>query len=209
MESNDTIVVRAREFASFLHTRRTIRDFDAASVPDEVVEACVRAAGSAPSGANQQPWTFVIVRDAGVRSQIRQAAEEEERAFYEHRAPVEWKTALAPLGTDANKPFLETAPILIAIFVQSYGRLPDGKKIKHYYPVESVGIATGMLITAFHNVGIATLTHTPSPMNFLNQILGRPSNERPFLLLIGGYRSANAALPNIHRKPFNEICTIV
>lgn len=192
-----------------MHTRRTIRQFAATPVPDEAVEACIHAAGSAPSGANQQPWSFVIVRDIETRKRIREAAEAEEREFYDHRAPDEWLDALRPMGTDSNKPFLETAPILVAIFVQSYGLTDDQRKTKHYYAVESVGIATGMLITAFHNIGLATLTHTPSPMNFLNQILSRPSNERPFLLLVGGYAASDAKVPDLIRKPFHEICTIV
>jgi iodotyrosine deiodinase len=167
----------------------------------------VLVAGGAPSGANLQPWHFVIVSDAAIKMKIRHAAEEEEREFYQHRAPQEWLDALAPLGTDAEKPFLETAPYLIAIFSQSYGVLPDGRKVKNYYVQESVGIATGMLITAIHLAGLTSLTHTPSPMGFLNQILDRPANEKPFLLLVVGHPAADAMVPDIGKKPLSEIAT--
>jgi nitroreductase len=167
-----------------------------------VIEHCIAAAGTAPSGANQQPWHFVAVSDADVKRRIRLAAEAEEREFYERRAPEEWLEALRPIGTDWQKPFLETAPWLIAIFVQKWGRAADGRKVKHYYPTESVGIATGILITALHTAGLATLTHTPSPMGFLNEILGRPADsERPFLLLVTGHPAAGARVPAIDRKP--------
>ena len=156
-----------------------------------------------------QPWHFVVVSEPAVKRQIRQAAEAEEREFYSGRAPQEWLDALAPLGTDEHKPFLETAPYLIAIFAQSYGLLPDGRKVKNYYVQESVGIATGLLITALLHSGLATLTHTPSPMGFINQILGRPKNERPFLLLDVGYPAENAQLPVITKKPLSEIATFL
>lgn len=169
----------------------------------------MRNAGTAPNGANMQPWHFVIVSDPAIKRQIRLAAEAEEQEFYQNRAPAEWLAALAPLGTDAHKPFLETAPYLITIFAQSYGLLPDGRKVKHYYAQESVGIATGFLIAALHYAGLATLTHTPSPMNFLNDILGRPANERPFLLLVVGYPAANAQVPDIRKKPLAEIATFL
>jgi nitroreductase len=178
-------------------------------VPRSVIEACLRTAGTAPSGANQQPWHFVAVSDPAVKSHIRQAAEAEEREFYERRASQEWLDALAPLGTDAHKPFLEIAPYLIAIFAQTYGMGADGGKIKHYYVTESVGIATGLLIAALHHAGLATLTHTPSPMGFLNEILGRPANERPFLLLVVGYPAENAQVPAITKKALEEIATFV
>jgi len=198
---------RAQAICDELRRRRTVRDFSDRAVPRSVIEACVRAAGSAPSGANLQPWHFVVVSDPATKCKIRAAAEEEEREFYTTRAPQEWLDALAPLGTDANKPFLETAPFLIAIFVQSYGVLPDGRKVKNYYASESVGIATGMLITALHHSGLATLTHTPSPMGFLNGILNRPDNERPFLLLVAGYPASGAQVPTITKKPLDEIAT--
>jgi nitroreductase len=198
---------RARDFAADLARRRTVRDYSDRSVPREIVEDCLRAAGTAPSGANLQPWHFVAISDPDVKREIRVAAEAEEREFYEHRAPAEWLAALEPLGTDSEKPFLETAPWLIAVFVQDHGLTADGKKVKHYYAKESVGIATGMLITAFHHAGLATLTHTPSPMGFLNRILDRPKNEKPFLLLVVGYPAEDAKVPDIHRKPLSEIAT--
>jgi len=182
--SDDAMIEAARGFRDLMSRRRTVRDFDARPVPRQVIEACLAAAGSAPSGANQQPWHFVAVVDPAIKRRIRFAAEAEEREFYERRAPEEWLEALQPIGTDWHKPFLETAPWLIAVFVRKWGRAADGSKVKHYYPAESVGIATGILITALHEAGLATLTHTPSPMGFLNEILGRPADaERPFLLL--------------------------
>lgn len=202
------MVRRAREFREEMQRRRTVRDFSDRRVAREVVEEALVAAGTAPSGANMQPWHFVVVEDPEVKRRIRGAAEEEEREFYERRAPQEWLDALAPLGTDPEKPFLETAPYLIAVFVQRYGMLPDGRKMKHYYPIESVGLATGMLITALHHAGLATLTHTPSPMGFLNEILDRPSNERPFLLLVVGYPADDAMVPDIEKKPLEEIVSV-
>jgi iodotyrosine deiodinase len=200
---------RAAEFAGHMARRRTVRDFSDRPIPEGVIDDCIRAAGTAPSGANLQPWHFVVVTDPAVKARIRVAAEEEERDFYEKRAPKKWLDALAPLGTDANKPFLETAPALIAIFAESYGERPDGTRVKHYYATESVGIATGLLIAAVHNAGLASLTHTPSPMGFLNEILGRPARERPFLLLVVGYPSDDARVPDIHRKSLNGIRTTV
>jgi nitroreductase len=192
---------RAQDFHALMQRRRTVRDFDPRPVPREVIAACIAAAGTAPSGANQQPWHFVAVSDPDVKRRIRLAAEAEEREFYERRAPEEWLDALRPIGTDWHKPFLETAPWLIAIFVQKWGRAADGSKVKHYYPTESVGIATGLLITALHTAGLATLTHTPSPMGILNEILGRPADaERPFLLLVVGHPAADARVPAIERK---------
>ena len=198
---------RAAEFADELHRRRTVRDYAPREVPREVIEQCVRAAGSAPSGANLQPWHFCVVADPAIKQRIRAAAEQEEREFYEHRAPAEWLEALAHLGTDASKPFLEIAPYLIVCFVQLWGVREDGAKIKHYYAQESAGLATGMLIAALHHAGLATLTHTPSPMGFLNEICGRPENERPFVLLVTGYPATDAKVPDIHRKPFSEIAS--
>jgi nitroreductase len=200
---------RAAEFAAELQRRRTVRHFSDRPVPREVIEDCLRAAGSAPSGANRQPWHFVVVTDPAVKRRIRQAAEQEEREFYRHRAPKEWLEALAALGTDEHKPFLEAAPVLVAIFAQSWGVLPDGRKLKHYYAQESVGIATGFLIAALHHAGLVSLTHTPSPMRFLNQILGRPENERPFLLLVVGHPAPDAQVPDISRKRLHEIASFV
>jgi nitroreductase len=203
----EEMVLRAKEFRADMQRRRTVREFSDRPVDRGVIEECLVAAGTAPNGANMQPWHFVVVRDPELKRRIRGAAEEEEREFYEHRAPQEWLDALAPLGTDAEKPFLETAPYLIAIFVQRYGLLPDGRKLKHYYPIESVGIATGILITALHHAGLVTLTHTPSPMGFLNEILSRPTNERPFLLLVVGYPTEDARVPDIRKKSLDEICS--
>lgn len=199
---------RAQAFASELARRRTVRDYAPTPIPDGVLDDCIRAAGAAPSGANLQPWHFVVVTDPAIKARIREAAEAEEREFYESRATPEWLAALEPLGTDANKSFLETAPALIAIFAEAYGERPDGSKVKHYYAQESVGIATGLLIAAIHHVGLASLTHTPSPMGFLNEILGRPVRERPFLLLVVGYPAANAQVPDISRKPIDVIRTV-
>jgi iodotyrosine deiodinase len=207
--SVDEMKRRAAEFAADLRRRRTVRHFSDRPVPREIIEDCLRTANSAPSGANMQPWHFVVVTDPDVKRRIRAAAEEEERQFYQERAPQEWLDALAPLGTDADKPFLETAPYLIAIFVQNYGLLPDGRRVKHYYAHESVGIATGMLIAAVHHAGLASLTHTPSPMGFLNDILGRPNNEQPFLLLVVGYPADDAVVPRIDKKSQADVTTFV
>lgn len=203
----DDMSRRAAEFYEEIRKRRTVRDFSARPVAREIIEYCVRAAGTAPSGANMQPWHFVVVSDAETKHRIRVEAEQEEQEFYRHKAPQEWLDALAPLGTDEHKPFLETAPYLIAVFAQSYGVLPDGRRVKHYYAQESVGIATGFLIAALHHAGLATLTHTPSPMNFLNDILDRPKNERPFLLLVVGYPSDDAVVPVITKQPLDSIAT--
>ncbi len=201
---------RARQFHLELKRRRTVRHFSSRPVPRAVIESCLRTATTAPSGANLQPWHFVVVSDPETKHRIRLAAEEEERHFYQHRAPQEWLDALAPLGTDEHKPFLDRAPYLIAIFAQKHGRLADGRRVKHYYPLESVGLATGMLIAALHVAGLATLTHTPSPMKFLNELLGRPkSSERPFLLLVVGYPARNATVPAIGRKPLDDVVTYV
>lgn len=196
-------------FADELSQRRTVRDFASTPVPREVIEHCLRAAGSAPSGANQQPWRFVAVADATIKHRIREAAEAEEREFYGRRAPEEWLRALEPLGTDADKPFLEVAPWLIAIFYERFGLDAEGGKQKRYYPHESVGIATGMLIAALHRAGLATLTHTPSPMGFLNEILGRPRNEMPFLLLVVGHPADGCQVPDIERLPLKDIATFL
>ena len=205
----DEMRQRAADFYAQMKRRRTVRDFSDRPVPRDIIETCLMTAGTAPNGANLQPWYFVVVGDPAIKRQIRAAAEAEEREFYERRATEEWLDTLAPLGTDANKPFLETAPYLIAIFAQSYGMGPDGAKIKHYYVQESVGIATGMLITALHQAGLATLTHTPSPMNFLNEILGRPGNERAFLLLVVGYPAQGTQTPRINKKSLDEIAAFL
>lgn len=194
-------VAVAAAFADELSCRRTVRDFAATPVPREIIEHCLRAAGTAPSGAHQQPWRFVAVADGAIKRRIREAAETEEREFYERRAPQEWLQALALLGTDADKPFLEVAPWLIAVFYERFGLDNEGNKHKRYYPHESVGIATGMLITALHRAGLATLTHTPSPMGFLNEVLERPRNEMPFLLLVVGHPAADCWVPDIRRLP--------
>jgi iodotyrosine deiodinase len=203
------LVTRARAFHEQMAGRRTVRDYADRPVPREVIEAAIRTAGTAPSGANLQPWHFTAVGsgDRDLRRRIREAAEEEEREFYEHRAPQEWLDALAPIGTDWRKPFLEVAPWLIAVFVQPNGRRPDGTIFKHYYAAESVGIATGFLIAALHHAGLATLTHTPSPMGFLNGLLDRPLHERPFLLLVTGYPAPDAQVPDIGRKPFDAMAS--
>lgn len=207
--SEETMVARATDFYAEMRRRRTVRDFAPDPVPKKVIEACLQVAGTAPNGANQQPWHFVVVSDPDIKRQIREAAEAEEREFYERRAPDDWLEALAPLGTDAHKPFLETAPYLIAIFAESHGVNEAGERVKHYYVQESVGIATGMLITALHHAGLASLTHTPSPMKFLNEILERPKRERPFLLLVVGYPAPDAQVPNIQKKPLDEIATFL
>jgi nitroreductase len=200
---------RAVSFYEEMQRRRTVRQFSNRPVSRDVIEQCIRAAATAPSGANLQPWHFVVITDQSVKRQIRLAAEEEEKEFYTRRAPKEWLEALAPLGTDEHKEFLEIAPYLIAVFVERYGELPTGAPVKHYYPKESVGIACGVLITAIQQVGLASLTHTPSPMKFLNKILGRPGNESPFLLLVVGYPASDAIVPNIKRKRLEDVCTFV
>lgn len=192
-----------------MEQRRTVRNYSARPVARAVIEECLRAARTSPSGANLQPWHFVAVADPAVKSEIRAAAEEEEREFYEHRAPAEWLEALRPLGTDWRKEFLEIAPWLIAIFSKPYGVLPDGSRMKHYYATESIGIATGILVAALHHAGLTTLTHTPSPMAFLNRILARPAHEKPFLLLVVGHPAAEACVPDIKRKRLEEVSTVL
>jgi iodotyrosine deiodinase len=198
------MIERAEAFFHQANRRRSVRIFSDRAVPRPVLEHCLRAASTAPSGANLQPWHFVVVSDPEVKKKIRAAAEIEERAFYSGRAPEEWLNALKPLGTNSEKPFLEIAPCLIAIFAQSYHLDDAGNKIKHYYVSESVGIATGILMTALHNAGLACLTHTPSPMGFLNGILQRPNNERPFLLLVVGYPPEDVTVPRIRRKEMDD-----
>jgi nitroreductase len=198
---------RAREFHEHLAKRRTVREYSERPVPREVLEHCLLAAGTAPSGANQQPWHFAVVSDPTIKKQIREAAEQEERAFYSGRAPDEWLRALEHLGTDEHKPFLERAPYLIVIFAENHGVRPDETKVKNYYVSESVGIATGMLIAAVHNAGLVSLTHTPSPMGFLSKVLGRPPNERPFLILVVGYPADDVKVPVITKKRLDEIAS--
>lgn len=205
----DTMKRRAALFYENVRRRRTVRDFSERRVPHEVIEDCVRAAGTAPNGANMQPWHFVVVSNPEVKRRIRMEAEKEEHEFYHDKAPQEWLDALAPLGTNEHKPFLEHAPYLIVIFAESYHLLPDGNKVKHYYAQESVGIATGILITAVHHAGLVSLTHTPSPMRFLNEILGRPPSERPFLILVVGYPAEHATVPLITKKSLREMATFV
>lgn len=200
---------RAEEFYNLIRKRRTVREFSENPVPDGIIENCILAAGTAPNGANKQPWHFVVVKDAEIKKSIREAAEEEEREFYNKRAPEDWLEDLVPFRTNEHKPFLEKAPVLIGIFSQSFHVTETGKKEKHYYVKESVGIATGMLITALHNSGLATLTHTPSPMGFMNKIMNRPAHEKAFLLLVVGYPADGVQVPDITKKKLNEIATFL
>lgn len=193
--SVDDMQKRAEDIRLMLSKRRTIRDFSDKPVPRAVIETCIRAAGTAPSGANHQPWYFVAISDPVIKRQIRLAAEEEEREFYSSRASEEWLDALSPLGTDAQKPFLETAPWLIAVFAQRRGGVSVGEDKKNYYVTESVGLATGLLITALHGAGLGTLTHTPAPMGFLTEICGRPKTEKPFVLMVVGHPAKDAQIP--------------
>ena len=195
---------RAKSFNELLQKRRTVRNFSDKPVPRNLIEQCLLAANSAPSGANRQPWHFAVISSPEKKRQIREGAEEEEREFYQSRAPQDWLDALAPLGTDANKPFLERAPYLVAIFGQKFELDSQGKKKKNYYVAESVGIATGLLIAALHNAGLATLTHTPSPMKFLNRILDRPDTEKPLMVLVVGYPENDAKVPAISRKSLEQ-----
>jgi iodotyrosine deiodinase len=201
---------RAAEFNDEIQRRRTVRAFEARPVPRSIIDSCLLAAGSAPSGAHMQPWHFVAVADSSIKARIREAAEIEERDFYQRRAPAEWLAALEPLGTDEHKPFLEVAPWLIVVFLKRFCRLPDGRKVKNYYTDESVGIATGFLLAALHHAGLASLTHTPSPMGFLNGILGRPKDlERPFMIVVAGYPEKGVVVPDLRRKRLEEIATFV
>ena len=190
----------ATAFLETMASRRTVRAFDDRPVPRAVIEACLETANRAPSGANMRPWHFAVVGDPGIKHRIRVAAEDEERAFYAERAPREWLEALAPLGTDWQKPFLETAPWLIALFGERHGLLPDGRRVKHYYVPESVCLAGGFLLCALHHAGLATLTHTPSPMGFLNEILDRPAHEKPYLLIVAGHPAPGCRVPRLERR---------
>ncbi|MEX0846009.1 MAG: nitroreductase family protein [Balneolaceae bacterium] len=205
----EEMIQRAEEFYQLIKKRRTIRDFSDRPVPREIIEKCIMAAGTAPNGANKQPWHFVVVSDPKVKKKIRVEAEKEEHEFYNRRAPEDWLEDLIPFGTDENKPFLEKAPYLIGIFAQNFKLDEDGEKEKHYYVKESVGIASGILITALHNAGLATLTHTPSPMGFLNEIMERPAHEKPFLLLVVGYPEKGVKVPVISKKPLDKIASFI
>ncbi len=196
---------RSRRFLAEMRRRRSVRAFSTEPVPTELVANAVEVAGTAPSGAHQQPWTFVVVADRDVKRRIREAAEDEERRSYESRMPDAWLEALRPLDTDWRKPHIEDAPYLIVVFEHAYGRRPDGSKIKHYYVKESVGIAVGLLLASLHDAGLATLTHTPSPMGFLREILERPENERPYVLIPVGYPADDCTVPDLERKPLAEI----
>lgn len=205
--STDEMNLRSKSLLHQIQQRRSVRDFSSQNVPIEVIKNCIKTAASAPSGANKQPWHFSLVQDKKIKKEIRVAAENEEKQFYEHRASKEWLEDLNQFGTDWKKPFLETAPFLIIIFSQVFEKNADGENRKNYYVNESVGIAAGFLLAALHNAGLATLTHTPSPMNFLARILKRPDNERAFLLIPVGYPSINAKVPIISKKPFSKIYT--
>ncbi|MBN1227008.1 MAG: nitroreductase family protein [Deltaproteobacteria bacterium] len=204
--SEEDMRQRALAFYEDMRRRRSIRQFSDRTIPRDIIEKCIRAAATAPSGANMQPWHFEVVSDRDTKREIRKAAEKEEVDFYRKRAPEKWLNALKPLGTNRYKPFLEVAPYLIVIFSERYKRLRDGTIEKHYYVTESVGIATGILITAIHNAGLVSLTYTPSPMNFLNEILQRPASEKAFLILVVGYPDKNATVPEINKKAFKEVC---
>ena len=198
-------VGRSRDFLDDVRRRRSVREFSRDSVPYELIENAIAAAGTAPSGAHQQPWTFVVVSDSDVKRQIREAAEEEEQRSYESRMPDEWLEALSALGTDWRKPHIEDAPYVVVVFEQAFGLRPDGSKVKHYYVKESVGIAVGFLLASLHRAGLAALTHTPSPMGFLREILERPVNERPYVLIPIGYPAEGCVVPDLERKPLDEI----
>lgn len=196
-------------FLDEMKRRRTVRDFSDRAVPAKLIENAIAAAGTAPSGANMQPWYFVAVQDEGLKRSIRLAAEKEEKEFYGHRASEEWLGALEPFGTNDQKPFLETAPWLIGVFLRKFSYSATGERKKNYYTPESVGIATGILITSLHTSGLATLTHTPSPMGFLRETMGRPKDEKPYLLVVTGYPGKEAMVPDITRKPLNEVMTMI
>lgn len=207
--SNSKMLKNSEDYYQHLNKRRTVRDFSSEEVPEEVILNCIKTAGTAPSGANLQPWHFVAVKSPEIKKKIRIAAEEEERKFYHERASDEWLDALSHLGTDEHKPFLETAPWLIPVFVEKHRVNEEGEILKNYYTMESVGLATGLLLSALHNAGLVTLTHTPSPMRFLNKICGRPKNEKPFVLIVCGYPAENAQVPDISRKSIDEIATVL
>ena len=199
----------ANQFFQKVSSRRSVRDFSSDDFPIDIIKNCIKSASTAPSGANKQPWHFVIVKDPKIKRKIRKAAEIEEKEFYGGRAPKEWLDDLNQFGTDWNKPFLEEAPYLIVVFSKKFDINDDGTNTKNYYVSESVGIASGLLLIALHNAGLVTLTHTPSPMAFLSDILNRPPSDKPYLIIPVGYPSENAEVPNIKKKTFKEICTIL
>lgn len=208
VKDGETMTERSREFFDLMKNRRTVREYSDKPVPREVIENAILTAGRAPSGANKQPWHFVAISSADVKAQLREAAEEEEREFYGGRASDEWLKDLEPFGTDANKPFIEKAPWLIAVFRETYGLDAEtGERTTNYYVHESVGIACGFLLAALHNAGLATLTHTPSPMGFLSKLCGRPNNEKPIMLIVAGYPEEDVQVPNIDKKSLEEIST--
>ncbi|MDW5415685.1 nitroreductase family protein [Iodobacter sp. CM08] len=208
-QAPSNMLENATQFYKTMQRRKTIREFSNRPVARAVIEQCLLAAGTAPSGANHQPWHFAVIESPSIKQQIRLAAEAEERDFYTRRAPQDWKEALAPLGTDAEKPFLEIAPYLIVIFGQKHCEFNDGLRLKNYYVPESVNIATGFLIAALHHSGLATLTHTPSPMGFLNEICGRSKDEKPYILLVVGYPAEHCQVPNILKKPLHDIASFL
>lgn len=200
------MIARGHEFFEQMDRRRSVREFSAAPVPREAIEWAIRTASTAPSGAHMQPWTFVAIDDPAIKREIRIAAEQEERKSYETRMPEQWRRALAPLGTDWHKPYLETVPYIVVVFEQTTGVDEAGEPRKHYYVRESVGIACGMFVAALHNMGLCTLTHTPNPMGFLTRILGRPAHEKPYILFPIGYAAAEATVPDLQRKSLDELC---
>jgi len=204
-KSEEEMRSAARAFYEHIRRRRTVRDFSDKPVPKEIIEDALRAAGTAPSGANMQPWFYVVISDPELKKKIRVAAEQEEQEFYQHRASEQWLKALEPLGTNEHKPFLQSAPWLIAVFLKKFSHDEKGKRLKNYYTAESVGISCGFLLAALHEAGLATLTHTPSPMKFLNQLLGRPKEERPYMLIVTGYPEKDARVPVIGKLPLEEI----
>ena len=203
------MIERSECFDRKMRERRTVRDLSNKIVPMSIIENVIATAGTAPSGANMQPWQFIVVTNSVLKNKIRVEAEKEEKEFYEHRASQEWLDALAPLATDQDKPFLEVAPILIVIFLKKFSYTSEGKRLKNYYTSESVGIATGLLITALHNAGLVTLTHTPSPMKFLNTLLDRPKEERPYMIVVAGYPAQNAEVPDIVKRDISDILTLI
>jgi iodotyrosine deiodinase len=207
--SNEEQIRRSEDYLSFMRERRSVRSFSTKQLSLQVIKNCVKAAATAPSGANMQPWTFIIIQDRTVKKQIREEAEAIEKKFYEEKISGRWRDALAPLGTNYQKPFLEAAPFLIAVFVQRYGKGKRGEKITHYFADASVGISTGILLTALHNAGLASLTYTPSPMNFVGKVLNRPENERPFMIVATGLPSRDADVPNIEKKSADEYIQVV
>jgi len=207
--SQDEMIKRSECFYKQMSTRRTVRDFSNKAVPMSVIVNAIGTAGTAPSGANMQPWQFVVVTNPLLKSKIRVEAEKEENEFYEHRASQEWLDALAPLATDQDKPFLEVAPYLIVVFLKKFSYTSKGERLKNYYTSESVGIATGLLITSLHNAGLVTLTHTPSPMKFLNTLLDRPKDERPYMIVVTGYPAEDAAVPDIVKRDVADILTLI